>query len=403
MVRARNKLNARTVETLKEPGRYSDGGSLYLLVGEGRARWIYQFAIGGRRREMGLGGYPQVSLRDARKARDDAERQLQIGQDPIESRSASKTQVESTIPTFGEMVDEVATNKSSEWRSVKHAEQWKASLTVHAAPLLKRPVNEITTIDVLTVLKPLWASKQVTASRVRGRIETVLDAAKALKYREGENPAAWRGNLSHLLAGRQRLARKNFAALPYERVPEFVSRLRELSGVYPLALEFTILTAVRTNEALGAVWDEINLKDKIWIIPAKRTKKGREHRVPLSKRCIEILASIREAKLGNHVFPSSVSDRPMDGTTLIRLCRKLDPTATVHGFRSSFRDWSGNETNYARELLEAALSHQLGDVSERAYRRSDALEKRRSLMEDWGSFCAQAPVENVVKFKRQLI
>ena len=282
------------------------------------------------------------------------------------------------------------------------------TLETYAAPLRSKPVNQITTEDVLEVLQPIWTSKAETASRVRGRIEKILDAAKAKGLREGENPARWRGHLDHLLPKRQLLQRGHHAAMPWQEVPEFVAQLRNSPSMAALALEFVILTAARSGEVLrsfrdgevvGASWGEIDRQAKVWTIPAKRMKAGREHRVPLSDRALAILGEAEKARRGKFIFPGQRGDQPLSDMALTMLLRRMNVTdATVHGFRSSFRDWAGEATNFPREIAEAALAHTVGDKVERAYRRGDALERRRELMEAWASFCAGAQMSKVLPF-----
>jgi integrase len=346
------------------------------------------YTLGGKRRVMGLGGYPSVSLKDARRNRDEAEKQLQNGKDPSAERQVALPSEPQSAPTFGEMAEQVITSKESQWRNAKHRAQWSMTLDVYAAPLKDKPVDEITTVDVLAVLKPLWLTKQETASRLRGRIEAVLDAAKALKHRSGENPAAWKGNLTHLLARPSKLARGHQTALAYNEIPEFFTKLQaQDNSVATLALEFTILTAARTSETLGAKWAEFDVKNKVWVVPAVRTKTSKEHRVPLSNRCIEILASMGSVRDSEYAFLGMRKHQPLSNMAMLMLLRRMNRDVTVHGFRSSFRDWAGNETHYPRELIEEALSHLVGNEVERAYRRSDAIEKRRMLMNDWAAFC----------------
>jgi integrase len=406
MARARNKLTARKVATLSEPKRHSDGGSLYLAIdgedGEGatmRRRWLFLYPWNGKRREMGLGGFPAVSLADARRLRDEAERLLREGRDPIASRDLAREE-RAARPTFGEIADKLLAAKEGEWRNEKHRQQWRASLTEFAAPLRSRPVDEIDTAAVLAVLTPHWLVKPETASRLRGRIEAVLDAAKAASHRSGENPAAWRGHLSHLLPKRQRLSRGHHAAMPYADVPAFVAKLREREALAALALEFCILTATRSGEVYGARWSEIDLAAKVWTVPAARMKAAREHRVPLSERAMAILEKLFEARTGDFVFPSPRGNRPLSHMGMPKVLSRLEVDGvTVHGFRSAFRDWAGNETHFAREVAEAALAHAVGDLSEQAYRRGDALEKRRELMAAWAAWC-EPKADNIVKFKK---
>ena len=261
-------------------------------------------------------------------------------------------------------------------------------------------MDTIATDDVLAVLKPIWTTKAETASRVRGRIEKVLDAAKAKGFRDGENPARWRGHLDHLLPRPSKLARGHHAAMPYEEVAGFVADLRGREALAALALELCILTAARSGEILGMRWDEIDLDKKIWTVPAHRMKAGREHRVPLSQRATDILARLSEDRSGDFVFPGQRRDKPLSNMAMEMMLRRMKiENATVHGFRSSFRDWAGNETGYPRELIETALAHVIGDKAEQAYRRSDALEKRRQLMEAWASYCTADPTQKVVPFR----
>lgn len=390
MARARNKLTSKGVDALTEAGRHSDGGGLYLAIdGEGaaqRRRWLYLYQWGGKRREMGLGGFPVVTLKAARIARDDAERLLRDGVDPIAARAASKNDPV-RVPTFGEVADDLIASLESQWRNDKHRWQWSHTLTVYAKALRAMPVDQVSTVDVLAVLTPLWSAKPETASRLRGRIEAVLDAAKAKGHRTGENPAAWRGHLSHLLPKRQKLTRGHHAAMAYEDVPAFIAKIRERRATSALALEFTILTAARSGEALGAKWDEIDTVRKLWTIPANRMKAGNIHRVPLCGRALEILEQLSAVKNGPFVFANHAGDGSMSNMAMLMMLRRIEPDLTVHGFRSAFRDWAGNETHFMREVAEAALAHQVGDEVERAYRRGDALEKRRELMDAWAAYC----------------
>jgi integrase len=404
MARSRNKLTARSAAALVAPGRHSDGGQLYLTIdGQGvsmRRRWLFLFQWNGKRREMGLGGFPAVSLAEARKARDDAERMVREGKDPIAARDLARDEL-ATKPTFGSIADDLIAAKESQWRNEKHRWQWRHTLEVYAATLRTRPVDEVDTAAVLEVLKPLWSEKPETASRLRGRIEAVLDAAKAQGFRSGENPAAWRGHLSHLLPKRKKLYRGHHAAMPYADLPKFVAKLREREAGAALALELCILTAARSGEILGARWSEIDLKEKVWAVPADRMKAGKEHRVPLSPRAVAILEHLAEAKQGDNVFAGQKDKSPLSNMAMVMVLRRMGIKGiTVHGFRSAFRDWAGNETAFPREVAEAALAHLIGNDVERAYRRSDALEKRRALMDAWAAWCEPAAGGNVVKFKK---
>jgi integrase len=390
------KLTARKVETAK-PGKYSDGGNLYLIVSETRARkWVLRFTWRGRAKEMGLGSAASVPLTDAREKAASARRKIARGLNPIDERKR-----DGGIPAFGEMADDVRETLSAGFRNDKHKAQWKSTLETYAAPLRPKPVDTITTDDVLAVLKPIWTTKAETASRVRGRIEKVLDAAKAKGFRAGENPARWRGHLDHLLPRRPKLTRGHHPAMPYEEVAGFIGRLRESDSLAAQALELCILTAARSGEILGMGWDEIDLEKKVWTVPANRMKAGREHRVPLSARAVSILRSLHGVRSDRFVFPGQTRNKPLSNMAMEMVLRRLKfDNVTVHGFRSSFRDWAGNVSNFPREVVETALAHVIGDKAEQAYRRSDALEKRRSLMDSWAAYCAPKTAANVVQIRR---
>jgi integrase len=353
---------------------------------------------------MGLGSLDAgVGLAEARMARDEARRILRSGRNPIEARWDAKG-VASNKTTFGEVADALLEAKAPEWRNEKHRGQWRWSLTEGATALRPRPVDEIDTEAVLAVLKPLWTAKPETASRLRGRIEAVLDAAKAKGHRSGENPAAWRGHLSHLLPKRGKLTRGHHAAMPYVEVPALMAQLRNDNGIATQALEFCILTATRTGEVLGARWSEIDLVGKVWSVPAARTKAAREHRVPLSDSALALLERLSTVRTSAFVFPSPRGARPLSQVAMAKVLARLAVGgATVHGFRSAFRDWAGNETHFAREVAEAALAHAIGDKAEQAYRRSDALEKRRALMEAWGQYVQPKDAEGaaVLRFTKR--
>lgn len=391
-----SKLTARKVATAK-PGKYSDGGNLYLVVSStGARKWVLRFTWRGRAKEMGLGGANDVPLLDARERATDARRKVSKGLNPITERKR-----DSGIPTFGQMADEVRETLSAGFRNEKHKAQWKSTLNTYAAPLHAKPVDTIATDDVLSVLKPIWTEKAETASRLRGRIEKVLDAAKAKGFREGENPARWRGHLDHLLPRPLKLSRGHHAAMAYEDVAAFLGRLREREATAALALEFCILTAARSGEVLGLRLSEIDLEKKIWTVPAERMKAGREHRVPLSSRTVSILKPLADAKQGDYVFAGQRRNKPLSGMAMEMLLRRMKiENATVHGFRSSFRDWAGNVSSFPREVTETALAHVIGDKSEQAYRRSDAIEKRRKLMEAWANYCEPRTTANIVPMKK---
>ncbi|WP_338695710.1 integrase arm-type DNA-binding domain-containing protein [Bradyrhizobium sp. 26S5] len=389
-------LTARKIETAK-PGKYSDGRNLYLVVSPiGARKWVLRFTWRGRANEMGLGSAINVPLADAREQAAMAMRKVVQGLNPIDERKR-----DNGIPTFGEMADSVREALSAGFRNEKHKAQWKSTLETYAAPLRSKPVDTIGTDDVLAVLKPIWTIKTETASRLRGRIEKVLDAAKAKSFRHGENPARWRGHLDHLLPRPSKLSRGHHAAMPYEEVATFLRRLQEGESLGALALELCILTVARSGEILGMRWPEVDLDKKTWTVPAHRMKAGREHRVPLATRAVIILRQLEETKAGEFVFPRQARDKPLSNMAMEMVLRRMKiQSATVHGFRSSFRDRAGNESNFPRELVETALAHVIGDKAEQAYRRSDALEKRRKLMEAWAAYCAAQKSGKVVSFQR---
>lgn len=381
-----NKLSAKKVTSISKPGRHGDGGGLYLVVDKsGAKRWSFLYRRNDRLREMGLGGINSVPLATARELATDARMKLQAGIDPIEAKNFAVVEV----PTFGDCADDFIKTMTPSFRNAKHIAQWSMTLREYAQPLRSKRVDQVTTADILEVLKPIWLTKAETASRLRGRIERVLDAAKANGYRSGENPALWRGHLSNLLPKRKKLARGHHAAMPYAQVPAFVVELRKRAAMAARALEFTILTAARSGETYGMRWSEVDRSAAIWTVPANRMKAGREHRVPLPARAVEILEEV--AMLGMeqeaYVFPGHKEGRPLSAMAMEMTLRRMKVDVTVHGFRSSFRDWCGEVSTFPREIAEAALAHVVGDLTERAYRRGDALEKRRVLMQTWSEFC----------------
>jgi integrase len=393
------KLNARKVETAKA-GKYGDGQGLQLSVSEsGAKKWILRYSLNGKPHEMGLGSYPLVGLAEARDKAFAGRRLAKIDRvDPIQAKRHKA--VAAAKPTFGKMADEVAADLAHGFRNAKHKAQWSMTLAVYAAPLRDMPVDTIETADIFAVLKPLWLRAPETASRLRGRIERVLNAAKAKGHRQGENPAQWSGHLENLLTRRGKLTRGHHEAMEYADLPDFLAKLRESASVAALALEYCILTAARAGEVIGAQWSEIDVAAKVWLVPAKRMKSARLHRVPLSDRAIEILTEIGDAKISDTVFPGRDGSALNDGALIQALHRAGGVDCTVHGMRSAFRDWCGNETNHAREVAEAALAHAVGDAAEQAYRRGDALEKRRALMQAWSNFCtAQPGADNVTRLR----
>jgi integrase len=402
MARAIHKLTAREADTLSKPGRHSDGGGLYLSIsGDGRRRWVFLYAVRGKQREAGLGaaGKGGVPLKVARDKAAQGRSMLKDGRDPL---TEWRTAAEAAVPTFGATADEYVAAHAGSFRNDKHKAQWAMTLTRYCEPIRALPVDRVDTEGVLSVLKPLWTRAPETASRLRGRIEAVLDAAKARGFigRNEANPARWRGHLDKLLPKPSKLARGHHAAMPYADVPTFVAELRARPATAARALEFAILTAARSGETLAARWDEMDLDGQIWTVPAGRTKSAREHRVPLSDHAIAILHEMEAGRNGEHVFPGQRPGRSLSGMAFEMLLRRIGSPYTAHGFRSSFRDWAGNETSFPRELAEHALAHVIGDKAEQAYRRSDALARRRELMDAWAKYCDGAEANNVVAFRR---
>jgi len=378
------KLTTKIIKGLAI-GKHGDGDGLQLALSEPeRGKWVYRYSMAYKAREMGLGEYPLVSLTEARERALAARRLARSGIDPLDERRKATV----IIPTFGAFAASVVETQTA-GTSAGHARQFANSLAMYAAALANKPVNSITTEDVLGVLAPIWLTKAETGRRVRNRIERVLDAAKAKGLRNGDNPAALKGNLAHLLGKQTKRGDVRHAALAYGAVPAFVAKLRERGDTRALALEFIILTAVRLSEAIDAPWSEFDLDAKLWVIPPARMKAGKEHRVPLSDRCCQILSAMQMESKGERVF--QVSIRTIENTV-----RSLDDKATVHGFRSAFRDWCGDVAHARREIAEEALAHAVGNQTERAYRRGDALEQRRALMQAWASCVDAAPGAEVV-------
>jgi integrase len=375
-----------------------DGGGLYLQTslgvdGEVKRSWIFRYKLRGRERErwMGLGPLHKVSLALAREKAANYGRQRDEGIDPIAVRNFSRAAAAAAhakAMTFGECAAEYIKAQQAGWSNVKHAAQWAATVTKgDVSQVLGRlPVSAIDVDLVVKVLRPIWHAKRETASRIRGRIEAILDWATVKKLRQGDNPARWQGNLEHLLSKRSREP-KHHAALPYADIGAFMDKLRKRDGVAARALEFVVLTAGRSGEVLGARWDEIDLQARLWTVPASRMKAGKEHRIPLSGAASAVLERMAKVRESEFVFPSTqraiLSDRAM--RALLERMGRSD--LTVHGFRSTFRDWGGERTNFPNEMLEMALAHTVSDKVEAAYRRGDMFDKRRRLMDAWAAYC----------------
>jgi integrase len=398
VARTINRLSHRKVETLKAPGMYNDGGGLYLQVTGSddtpRKSWLFRYAVAGRERQMGLGPLSDVPLAEARDRASAAREMRRAGKDPIAEREALRAQA-SLVAAKSMSFDECATAyiaaHRAGWRNVKHASQWTNTIATYCSPIFgKFPVQLVDVGLVMKAIEPVWSTKPETAGRVRGRIERILDWAKVRGYRDGENPARWRGHLDHLLPARGKVRRvKHHAALPYSELPAFVAALRGRDAVAARALEFAILTAARTSEALGAKWSEVDLDARVWTIPAERMKAGREHRVPLSDRAIEIIRSMIARKQNDYIFYGD-SRATLSNMSLLMLLRRMGRNdITTHGFRSTFRDWVEEQTDTPRAVAEMALSHAVGNAVEAAYRRGDLIEKRRVLMSKWAGYCTK--------------
>lgn len=400
MARVSNRLTAMTVQKLKEPGRYADGGGLYLQVGPtGGKSWLFRYTRRGKAREMGLGAFNALSLADARDAAASVRQTLAAGADPLEEREAERKRQEAEACsgiTFSECSSAYIEAHKSGWRNEKHVAQWSATLKTYADPVFGAlPVQAVDLEKVLMVLEPIWQTKTETASRLRGRIETVLDWAAVRGYRSADNPARWKGHLDKLLPPRSKVQKvQHHPALPYEEVGAFMVELRKREGGAARALEFTILTASRTSEALNARWDEFDLGAKMWNIPGERMKAGKDHRVPLSEAALAVLATMAKVRQGTYVFPGQKKERPLSNMVFLQLLKRMERSdLTAHGFRSTFRDWAAERTSFAREVAEMALAHTIGDKVEAAYRRGDLFDKRREIMETWAGFCAITPVK----------
>lgn len=395
-----NALTAVAVKNAK-PGRHADGGGLQLLVKEsGSKSWVYRFMLKGRSRDVGLGpaGPGGISLAEARDKATALRLKVKAGIDPVVERQNAEAEVRAAAQaarvagkTFKDVAEiYLAANKDS-WRNAKHRQQWENTLATYVYPVIgDMPVAEVNTSHVLAILEPIWKEKAETASRLRGRIETVLDSANARGYRQGENPARWRGHLAQILPARTKLSRGHHKALPYDDIPAFVKELQLRKAVAALALEYCILTAARTSEVVGAKWGEVDMDKAVWTVPAERMKAGKEHRVPLSPRAVEILESVKLLG-GEYLFPRSGGGN-LSSMAMAMLLRRMNTAVTVHGFRSGFRDWAAECTSYPHEVAEMALAHTIGSAVERAYRRGDLFDKRRRLMNDWATYCARDQV-----------
>lgn len=432
MARQVGRLTDASIRGAVKPGMHPDGDGLYLQVRGAGKSWIYRYSNAGRTRYLGLGGYPETSLASARKARDSAQERVKAGGNPIADKRPVLVEKPAVV-TFRQAVDDYIAAHQATWRNPKHRQQWRNTLETYAKPLMDQPVEAVDTLAVRSVLKAavetrrgkgeLWATLPETATRLRGRIEAVLDAYNAAHERAVLNPARWKGHLEHVLAARKNIAAvKHHAAMPWPDLPAFMAKLATQSGMGALALRFVILTAARTSEALGATWGEMDMSQPrrvtigraekgepimvtqgaLWTVPAGRMKEKREHRVPLSDAALDVLREALVLRVSEDpaapIFFGQNHASPLSNVTMTALPRRMGyGDLTVHGFRSTFRDWVAEATRHPGEVAEAALAHTNGDKTEAAYRRSDRLEPRRRLMDEWAGFCCRASAaDNVV-------
>lgn len=401
MTRTLYRLSTLKVSRAKSKGLIADGGGLYLRVAEGGTKsWIFRYGSVGKLRDMGLGPVHTISLAEARELATECRKLRLQGIDPIAQRNAQRaTQkaAEAKAMTFVECAERYMASHEGAWSNATHRKQWVGTLRSYVYPVIgAHAVAAIGTAAVMKVLEPIWMTRTETASRVRGRIEAVLDWAKARGYRDGDNPARWRGHLDHLLPARAKVQKtKHLPALPYNEIGAFMAKLRDEDSIPARALEFVALTAARLGEVLGATWDEIDLARRVWTVPASRMKAGKEHRVPLSDAAAQVLETMQTMRQGELVFPGG-NDRQITRLAVLRVVKRLAGDVTTHGLRSTFRDWAAEQTAFPSELAEMALAHSVGNAVEAAYRRSDLFEKRRKLMDAWAEFCGRPAMSGKV-------
>lgn len=390
-----NKLSTRQIHKIKRPGYYPDGAGLYLQVAPtGAKTWILRYMLSKKAHEMGLGSLRNVPLQEAREKRTECIKLARDqGVDPIVHRRSIKfTNALSTIKkvSFDECAESYIAAKAVGWKNPKHRQQWVNTIAQYASPVFgKVAVSNISTEHVMNVLRPIWHTKAETASRLRGRIQSILDWAKTSGYRDGDNPARWSGHLQNLLPSSERVRPvQHHSALPYQQIHAFIENVKGQPGQAAKALEFLILTASRTGEVIGAMWSEFDLPNATWTIPAERMKMNREHRVPLTASALDILSAMQGVRQGDYVFANRQGDKPISNMAMLELLKRMQrKDITVHGFRSTFRDWAAHETNIPREIAEAALAHDTRNPTEAAYQRGDLFNKRRQLMQDWEIYC----------------
>lgn len=395
MARKSKELSALEVNRLKAPGMHAVGGvsGLYLQVlPTGGRTWVLRTTVGGRRRDMGLGGFPDVTLAMARDKARQARLQVEQGVDPIEARRSARSALKASSAaarTFHDCSTAYIDAMAPEWRNPKHLQQWTNTLAQYADPVIgDMLVRDVQLPHVMRIIEPIWRTKTETAKRLRGRLEAVLDWATVRGYRTGDNPARWRGHLDKLLPAPNKVAkREHHEAVPIDDLAGFLAELRAKPGLGARALEFLILTAARSGEVRGAHWEEIDLKKGEWLVPGERMKAGKDHRVPLSAPAVKLLQALPRIEGSDLVFPSA-RGRALSDMTLTKVMRDMGLEAVPHGFRSTFRDWTSERTNYPRDVAEMALAHTIGDKVEAAYRRGELFDKRRRMMADWAAFCA---------------
>jgi integrase len=399
-MREAKKFSAVAVAKLTKPGRYAVGDGAYLQIAAGGTKaWIFRYQRDGQARHMGLGPVSLISLAEAREKARNARRALLEGHDPLalkrQTRARQRLEAAKGM-TFKDCAERMMASHQAAWKNPKHKQQWRNTLASYAYPTFgDLPVGSVDTGLVLKALEPIWTTKPETAGRVRGRVEAVLDWAKARGYRDGETPARWRGHLDKLLPNRRKVRSvRNHPAMPYSDLPVFMAELRSRKSVSARALEFAILTAGRTGEVIGAKLSEVDLDNAVWTVPADRMKAGKEHRVPLSPRAAEIVREL--PRDGDYVFPGGRAGKPLSNMALLELMRGMRPEFVPHGFRSTFRDWAAERTSHPSEVVEQALAHAIESKVEAAYRRGDLFEKRRQLMVDWAAFCVREELRSQV-------
>jgi integrase len=402
MPRFVNRLSQAAVNNAPK-GMHADGGGLYLHVNaKGAKSWIFRYMRDGRAREMGLGSLHTIGLKAARERAADRRRELLDDIDPLQVRQAKRhkaTLEAAKAITFAECAKRYIAAHKAGWKSPKSLDAWEGTLRDYANPVFGNlTVQAVDTALIVKAIEPIWAEKSETATRVRGRIESILDYATAREWRQGENPARWRGHLDKLLPKKAKVrAVEHHPALPFAEIPGFMETLRQENGGAAGALEFAILTAARTGEVIGARWSDIDRNAKLWTIPGARMKGGREHRVPLSDAALAILDRLADTRQGEFIFPGGQAGRPLSNMAMLVLLRRMKrDDLTVHGFRSTFRDWAAERTSFQNEVIEMALAHAIGDKVEASYRRGDLFEKRKRLMEAWGGYCQSTPAAGAV-------